>query len=160
MAVTAQKSDQITLTENTPSEKVSVNQWSGKKRIAYFSFTQSGAGDANSTVDLVKLPAGPCRVILTESYLAGAAFGASRTLDIGYPTYVGNDGEDVAADVDAILDGRDVSAASGAALTAAAGADPTVLLNSKAGVTIQAKVLGGTIPTGTVLYGYLTYVKE
>jgi hypothetical protein len=161
MAVTTEKSVQLGNADLLPDVKNQTNVSRGKKRVEYFSFTQgAAAGDANSLADLVKLPAGRVRVLLTECYVAGSAFGASRTLDIGYTAYRDFSGETVAADVDALLDGRDVAAATGAVIAVAAGADPTLYLESAEGVLIQAKCLGGTLPAGATLKGYVTYVTD
>lgn len=163
MAVTTQKSTQETNRTATPVTPAEAYDYHGKKRIAYFSFTQSGAGDANSLANLVTLPPGKVRLLKTKSELVCSAFGAGRTLDIGYLAHTNLDGTAVVASVDAILDGADVSAAAKVicgAGTNALGTDPTILLNSREGVTIQAKCLGDTLPDGATLKGFFAYVIE
>lgn len=162
-AVTTQDSTQYANNVATPPIKNAPYDEYAKKRTIYFSHTQSGAGDANSLVNLVKIPAGKYRLLKVESRLNCSAFGLGRTLDIGYLAYTKRDGTAVAASIDTILDGADVSAAAALACgagTNALGADPTMLLDSKDGITIQAKVLGDTIPDGATLKGYFTLVAE
>lgn len=162
-AVTTEYSTQVTnrttaLMKNAPTDD------GAKQRIMYFSFTQgAAAGDANSLAQLAVLPAGKVRLLKTESKFNCSAFGAARTLDIGYLAHTNSAGTAVAASVDTILDGGDVSAA--ATLTCGAGtnaltADPTIAFDSTTGVTIQAKCLGDTLPAGATLKGYFVYVQD
>lgn len=163
MAVTAQKSTQETNRTATPPVKAAGNEFNGRVGIAYFSHTQAGAGDVNSTVNLITLPPGKIRLLKTGSKLVCSAFGVARTLDIGYLAHTKQDGTAVAASQDTILDGADVSAAASkecGAGTNALGTDPTILFDSKEGVTLQAKVLGDTIPDGATLKGYFLYVID
>lgn len=136
----------------------------GRIRFAYFSFTQgAAAGDANSLQNLVRLPAGKVRLLKTLSEFICSAFGAARTLDIGYLAHTNMDGTAVVASIDTILDGGDVSAAAKLACgagTNALGTDPTILFDSREGVVIQSKCLGDTIPAGATLKGFFAYVTE
>lgn len=162
-AVTTQNSTQYGNNVATPPVPNASYDEYGKQRTLYFSHTQSGAGDANSLVNMVRVPPGKYRLIKTESKFNCSAFGAGRTLDIGFLAYTKRDGTAVAASVDTILDGADVSAAANLSCglgTNALTADPTILLDSKDGITIQAKVLGDTIPDGATLKGYFTLVAE
>ena len=160
MPVTTQYSAQLGLNLTLPKERVRTTEMHGRLRLAYFDFTQSGVGDANSIAVLTELPAGRVRVLRHLSSIATSAFGAGRTLDIGHNGYTAFDGTAVAAAEDQLVDGRDVAAAASAAPAAAAGADPTVLYNSRDGVEIRAKVLGGTIPAGATIKGVLVYVMD
>lgn len=164
MAVTAEKSIQVTNMEANPPVKLETNERHGRTRIAYFSHTQgAAAGDIGSTVDLCKLPAGKVRVLKTESYIVCSTFGAARVLDIGHTGYTQPDGTVVAASADTIADGIDVSAAASKQMgagTNALGTDPTVVYESKAGLTIQAVVAGGTWPVAATLKGYIEYVLD
>lgn len=161
MALTAEKSVQLANGDLLPDVKNQTTASRGKKRVEYFSFTQSAAvGDANSTVDLVELPAGRKRILLTECYVAVSALGASRTLDLGYTAYRDFSGATVAGVENALLNARDVSSATGAALTVAAAADPTLLIESANALLIQAKVEAGTLPAGATMRGYITYVTD
>lgn len=162
-AVTTQDSTQYANQLATPPIKNPPYDEYGKVRTLYFSHTQVVAGDANSLVNMVKIPPGKYRLLKTDSKFNSSVFGAARTLDIGHLAYTKMDGTAVAAAVDTILDGADVSAAATltcGAGTNALGTDPTILFDSKDGVVIQAKVLGGTIPDAATLKGYFKIVAE
>lgn len=163
MAVTEQSSTQVSNVESKPAIMNPSHEWDGKVRYRYFDFTQSGAGDANSLANLVKLPAGKVRVLRAESKLWASAFGAARTLDVGYLAHTKDDGlkTPVAAVVDHFIDGLDVSAATNATLFNQDDVTvPTTLFESEDGVTIQAIVLGGTIPDLATLKGYIAFIVE
>lgn len=164
LAVTTEKSTQETNRTATPPVLAAGNEFNGRVGIAYFSFTQgAAAGDANSLATLCTLPAGKIRLLKTASELVCSAFGAARTLDIGYLAHTKVDGTAVSASIDAILDGADVSAAAKVicgAGTNALGTDTTILFDSKEGVTIQAKCLGDTLPAGATLKGFFKYVID
>ena len=160
MAVTTQKSTQVTNMDATPPTIMDTTSLHGRMRVAYFLHTQDGAGDATSTVDLVKLPAGKGRILVRSSFLAASAFGSSRTLDIGYVAHTDTNGDTVAVDVDAVLDGLDVSGATNAMLGTGTATVDTYLYDSNAPLTIQAVVAGGTIPTAATLEGYIVYVLD
>ena len=160
MAVTTQKSTQVTNMDATPPTIMDTTSLHGRMRVAYFLHTQDGAGDATSTVDLVKLPAGKGRILVRSSFLAASAFGSSRTLDIGYVAHTDTNGDAVAVDVDAVLDGLDVSGATNAMLGTGTATVDTYLYDSNAPLTIQAVVAGGTIPTAATLEGYIVYVLD
>ena len=169
MAVTNEKSSQINNLEAQPPIGIPSTDWKGVKRILRFTFTQgAAAGDANSTADLVKLPAGNIRVLLAECFMHRSAFGASRVADIGWTAYKTPEGADVAADVDAFVDGLSVASAGQALWSAASqgagangsGLDKTFLIQSRAGVTVRATVTGGTIPAGATLTGFITYIQD
>ncbi|RTL04988.1 hypothetical protein EKK58_09280 [Candidatus Dependentiae bacterium] len=136
----------------------------GKLRIQFFTLPATTvAGDANTTIDLCKLPAGRVRILPRQSFISTSAFGSGRTLDVGHLAYdkrdasLGSSVSQEAAVVDALIDGLDVSSAvNGVQFSTALKFD----MYSKSGVTIQAKVLGGTIPSGATIAGYITYVYE
>ena len=163
MAITNQKSTQETnRTANPPVKNPAYNS-GGRERVAYFGFTQSGIGDIGSTVDLINLPPGKVRLLKTDSKFVCSAFGALRTLSIGHLAYTKPDGSAVAAVTDNILTAGDVSAAAAIACGAGANAlgdDPTILFESKDGVTLQASVAGGTIPDLATLKGFFTFVVD
>ena len=136
----------------------------GKVRYKYFSYTHGAvAGDANSLCNFVKLPPGLVRLIKTESKLICSALGTGRTLDIGYLAHTKQDGTAVNASVDTILDGADVSAialVTCGAGTNAIGVDPTILFDSREGVTIQGIVKVDTLPIGATFNGYIAYIQD
>ena len=172
MAVTNEKSTQVTNLESSPPVGIPTTDWKGVKRILRFTFEQGetaetpAAGDPGSTAELVKLPAGNIRILTSECYMHRSAFGSGRTLDIGLRAYSTVDGTAIAEDADSLVDGLSVSSA-GAALWSAAtagaavdGLDETAFIQSKEGVTVFATVLGNTIPAGAKLTGFITYVQD
>lgn len=163
MAVTAQKSTQVTSMTATPPVRLGTSEHHGVVRVAYFSCTQSGAGDAASTLDLVRIPAGKVRILKMSSKLICSAWGAARTLNVGHTGYTKPDNSAQAASAACIADTIDVSAAASKELgtgTGGLGTDPTLLIESTSGALIQAVVAGGTIPDGATLNGYVSYVMD
>lgn len=152
MAVTNTESAQIS------PDRGDVRDEHAKLRFAYFKATQSGAGDATSTMDLCKLPAGNVRVLPGLSRYSISALGAARTLDFGHRAYETKaDGTLEAEALDAFAANIDASGAiAGAALATTIKYD----LYSRRGVTISAQVNDGTIPDGAVLEGYIAYLYE
>lgn len=159
MAVTTQKSNEVTAIDNATGV-LDVNKYGGAIRYLSFSFTQVGAGDANSTVDLVLLPAGKVTVLLAQSRIACSAFGASRVLDLGWPAYTDPNGAAVSADDNGLDDDQDVSSATAYAPTGTVGGAETKVFESRDGVRLQAKVAGGTIPDAATLAGYFAIVHQ
>ena len=163
MAVTTEQSTQVT-NQNAANAHLEPNEIQGRLRVAFFDFTQgAAAGDANSTMDLIHLPAGRVRVMSKLSYITSSAFGASRVLDIGYTAHTDQGGTAVTADPDAIADGLDVSAAADLQMgdsTTTGVAATTLLLNGQDRVLIQSIVTGGTIPAAATLNGFLVYVND
>jgi hypothetical protein len=134
-----------------------------KVRIARIDFTQSGAGDVGSTVDLCRLPAGKVRLLGDMSLVAVSAWGTARTLAIGWTAYTGADGSTANAATPAGLTAA-TSVASAVKLVvgtaAVLGNDQTKLFDSAGGVLIQAIVAGDTIPDGATITGYVAYAKD
>jgi hypothetical protein len=162
MAVTTEKSEQINNASAFPPVANPVHDVGGRVRFRYFKFTQgAAAGDANSLADLVTLPQGTLRVYPWLSRLKRTAFGAARTLDVGITAHKDIDMVSVAAVVDSILDGLDVSAAGAAAMGTGTNAQDSILVKNGDGkATVQAKVLGDTIPAGAVLEGVVAYTID
>lgn len=165
MAVTAEKSNQVTNEEAKPPVRLRTDELGGRLRIARFTFTQgASAGDANSTADLIKLPIGKSVTVLKSmSRIVCSAFGAARVLDIGHTGYTNLDGTVVAAAADVLMDGQDVSAAALVRMglgTNAFTVDDAFIFNARTKPVIQAKVLGGTIPVGATINGYIVYVED
>ena len=109
---------------------------------------------ADSIIQLCTI--GPC-LVLPTSFVTTTAFGASRTLDVGYQEYTDIRGTLTNSDIDAFLDGLDVSAA----------VAQTVFGSQSASVTygkgfyldgqtdVLAKVIGGTLPTNGIIQGII-----
>lgn len=164
MAVTTQKSTEEAKYDNFPRGRNDVLD-DGKVRVAHFTFTQSGAGDATSTVELCRLKAGQMRILTHLSIIAFDAFGASRVLDIGYRAYTKIDGTTEAEDANALADNIDVSSAGKALLSGSTSGsnqaiDGTFRISSATDVVIFATVAGGTIPDTTKLHGCIVYQHE
>lgn len=161
MAVTAEKSDQITNIEAKPVVFLKPDDWMGRLKIFRFNFTQgAAAGDAGSTAELVKLPPGRWRILLPLCRIAHSAFGAARTLDLGWQAYTDNNGDAVAADPNGLDDGNDVSAAGSFVPTGTVGGDETYLFENSDEVTIEAQCNDGTLPAGATLDGYIIAVAD
>lgn len=158
MAVTTENSTQYARELSTATTKNEKNEYGAGLKSFLFEFTQSAAiGDANSLVNLIKVPPGRHRMYCPLSFIQWDAFGAARTLDIGWVAYTDPAGATVAADEDGIETAVDVSAAgqqSGLGDGVAVGAGRCIEFNSSEGVQIQAKVEGGTIPAAIKLSGY------
>ena len=160
MAVTQQKSTQVSNTDAFPAVMNPTHDWHGRMRIARFEYTQSGQGDAGSLAELVKLPAGRVRLILPLSRIAFAAMGASRTMDLGWLTHTDDDGNPVLADPNGLDDGVDVSSAGAVNPGGTVGGDETHLLSSQSGVTLTAQINDGTFDDTKTLKGYFVYVVD
>ncbi len=160
MAITTDKSTQLTNTDATPSVALDPSSNHGRKRYAYFDFTKSGAGDAGSTCETVRLPAGKVRLFLLESLLNTSALGASRTMDTGWQAYTDQNGDAVVADPNGLDDGVDVSSAAVFAPTGTIGGDETKLFQSISGVTIEVQVNDGTWDDAETLSGYFAYMID
>ena len=161
MAITNEASTQLARVLATPPKVNPVNEWLGKLRIHRFTFTQgAAAGDADSTARLVRLDAGSIRLILPLCRIAHSAFGASRTLDLGWEAYTNVDGSAVVADPDGLDVNQDVSGAGSYNPVGTVGEDETFLFRTRGGVVIAARCQGGTIPAGATLSGYLVSVNE
>jgi hypothetical protein len=166
MAVTTQESTEC---ENAftdlPKEMNPVSSWGGKVQLAFFTHTQSGAGDATSSAALVKLPPGRVRVLLSLSSAYVNWTTASATLDLGWDAYTGLDGAAVAADPDGLVDGLDVDTENYYTLRAATPAAIELLggskvFTSKDGVVIRATSTDVAIADGDDLVGWIAYVCD
>ena len=163
MAVTTQLSAEYTIQTTTPIVNSNTVDKHGKLRTLFFSHDQDGAGDANSTVTLGKLPAGKVKIIggLSRFYCNWVT--GSQTMDIGWAAYTDLDGDAVALDVDGMVDGLDVDAVgyfsmeSNTAAGKLKGGNYT--FESRDGVVIQALAIAALVD-GDDLCGYITYVID
>lgn len=161
MAVTAESSTQVTNVDATPVTLVDVNEWMGRLRFFLFNFTQgAAAGDAGSTAQLVKLPGGDVRLVLPLSHVRHSAFGASRTLDLGWEAYTDNNGDAVAADPNGLDDGVNVSAAGSFTPAGTVSGDETYEFSNRGGVYIAAQCNDGTLPAAGTLDGFFVAVID
>ena len=152
MAVTTEASTQAGYQADPSTGKIEPTD-SGALRLARFDFTQgAAAGDATSTVDLVRLPAGKVRIMGPLSRLAFSALGASRVIDVGHTGYTEPDGDAITADEDAFAAAIAATSAGASALTG------EILVESRDGFLVQAKVEAGTLPAAATMSGYIAYL--
>ena len=163
MAVTSQLSAEYTIQTTTPIVNSNTVDKHGKLRTLFFTHDQDGVGDAGSLVTLGKLPAGKVKILggLSRFYCNWVT--GSQTMDIGWAAYTDEDGDDVALDVDGLVDGLDVdsvgyfSMESNIAAGKLKGGNYT--FNSNDGVVITAKAIGA-LADGDDLAGVITYVID
>ena len=163
MAVTTQLSAEYTIQTTTPIVNSNTVDKHGKLRTLFFSHDQDGAGDANSTVTLGKLPAGKVKILggLSRFYCNWVT--STQTMDIGWKAYTDLDGDAVALDVDGMVDGLDVDAVGyfdmegNTAAGKLKGGNYT--FESRDGVEITALAIAA-LADGDDLCGYITYVID
>lgn len=151
MAITNERSAQVTnIDAGTFQQMADVG---GRVKSWYFNFTQgAAAGDADSTARLALMPAGKVRIL--KAVVTSSAFGAGRTVDIGYAQHSDLDSQLVVADPDFFAAGIDVVAAGTDEVT------PNRAVTSKSGFALTAQVKGATIPAGATLEGFILYVSD
>lgn len=165
MTVTTQYSTEYNQAYVTvPSSNVTTAEKAGRLRIMFFTCTQSGAGEATSSVVLGKLPAGRVRLLgsLSRAYVNWTT--ASATLDLGWDAYTAMDGTTTAADPNGLIDGLDVDTVGFHTLEGAIAGElltgGTHVFESKDGVVIRATSQDTAIADGDDLVGYLIYVVD
>ncbi len=166
MGITTQESvEYANIATDLPRETNPVSAWGGKLQVAAFLHDQSGAGDATSSVALVRLPAGRVRVLLglSQAYVNWTT--GSATLDLGWDAYTGLDGVTVAADPDGLCDGIDVDAVglrsfSTGAVAAVVAAGYSKVFTSKDGVVLRATSQDQALASGDDLAGHIVYVCD
>lgn len=150
----------LTSNQTTPETRGNVKENHSKVRFAHFNLDAVAvAGDANTTIELCKLPPGPVRVIPELSRVKNSAFGASRVLKIGHRAYQNRDNPSlaqIAEDDDAFGSALDMATAT----TQKVGSAVKFDVYSKEGITVFATVTGGTIPVGATLDGFIAYTYE
>lgn len=152
MAVTTQNSTEYGNQIASPVTKQAPSVLGGRIRVAKFTHVQSGAGDATSIANLIKLPAGTIRILGIKAQHSD--MGASRTLDFGYAANVDVDGNAVAADPDAIVADLDVNNTTDKVVHG------DVSLTTRDGLIITAQVNDGTFPDAATLDGWIEYVLD
>jgi hypothetical protein len=149
-----------TLESNLGNKHLGKYDRGGVVQAVRFTYTND-SGDALADGDIVKLAKVANCLILPNSFLFSSAMGTGRTLDVGVQEYVDYNGTTVASNIDALLDGLDVSAAvemkifgeDTASLTRPAG------LEIKGQADILAKIIGGTLPANGTLKGMLFIIS-
>ncbi len=154
MAVTNENSNEFKDQVANPVVHAAATELTGRIRVAKFTFVQgAAAGDANSTIELIKLLVGRIRVL--EIDFKTSAFGASRVASVGHRAATALDGiTAIAENLSAFASGIDFSAA------AASKTYSNVLVSSLEGLTLVAQITGGTIPIGATVEGFISYVND
>lgn len=168
MAVTTQNSTEYANTVATPPVMNQPTEDHGRMRVKYFKHTQSGAGDAGSSVALCKLPGGKVRMILALSRVYVNWTTTSANLDLGWDAYTsgasGTEGDTIAADPDGLVDNLDVDTVGyftfEGSLAATKALGGTYVFESQDGVVIRATSQAAAMADGDVIAGYIIYVVD
>jgi hypothetical protein len=166
MGVTTQESVQYANAfTDDPRDLNPVSAWNGKLQLQFFVHDQDGAGDATSSVAIVKLPPGRVRLILglSQAYVNWTT--GSATLDFGWDAYTGLDGVTVAADPNGLCDGIDVDTVglrsfSTGAVAAVLATGYTKEFVSKDGVTLRLTSQDTAIASGDDVAGYVCFLVD
>lgn len=152
MAVTTERGVIVKVREGTSTTALTRIQQGAEVNCMPIEFTQSAAaGDATSTQAITMMPAGKHKVLAIT--LDVSAFGASRTLDVGYEAYTKSDGTTaVAASGTFFKSALDVSSATIVSIPCNKDMD------SLSGYVISTTVAGGTIPAAATIKGYVTFI--
>jgi len=163
MAITTQKSDQLTNLDASPSVIENSHNLHGRLRVAYFKHTQSGTGDAGSSFEAVRLPPGKVRILGSLCNLQVSVAASTPTIDVGWDAYTDLDGTAVAADPDGIVDGMSVTTNVGKDLvgTATTGVlgGATMAFESQDAVSIRITSVVARADA-EVTEGYIVYVQD
>lgn len=134
----------------------------GKLRYQYFDTgTLTAAYAANDQVDLCELPSGFKRIVPCLSRITSSALGAARTINLGHRAYMKRPSDNTdtteAENGTAFIAGMDVSAAVNAAAWSTVLKYDTYSLQE---IGIYMTILGGTMPIGARIEGFLAYLYE
>lgn len=159
--VTEESTEYANIYSTVPAVMNDASELHGRLRIAQFTHDQVAAGDATSSVALVKLPPGKITLLAHQSGAYVNWTTATATLNLGWDAYTGMDGVAVVADIDGIDALIDVELAGfqtfGSALTATGGLKS---FESREGVVIRATSTEEAIVIGDDLVGYLIYIND
>ena len=133
--------------------------YAGRLRVAYFASTQSGAGDATSSVEVVRLPPGTVTLLGRLCNIEHNWTTTSATMDVGWDAYTALDDSAVAADPNGLDDGIDVDTAGETTIGSAVAAGRKQFA-SKDGVSIRLTSQDVAIADGDTAEGYLVYVVD
>lgn len=152
MAVTTERGVIVSVREGTSTTALTRLQCGCAVNCMPIDFTQSAAaGDATSTQAITVMPAGKHKIL--SIVLVTSAFGASRVLDVGYEAHTKSDGTTaVTASANAFKDDLDVANAATTRI------DLNRDMDSRAGYVVSTTVVGGTIPAGATIKGYVTFI--
>lgn len=137
-----------------------------KERIVYANLTAVAvAGDILTTIDLLRIPQGRIRILPYKSHVWCSAWGAARTLDLGFRAYYGSDGKTLVAEAGTqLVNAKDVSGALAASQISTVShidfySQASQDERSK-GPILFGTVRGDTIPIGATLEVVLTYLQN
>lgn len=154
MAVTTQNSDLMVNIAASPPVFNAPNKGKARLVAEVFTFTQAGAGDANSVIRLCQLPQ-KARLLPHLTFLRFSAYGAARLLSFGWEAYSKPDGTVVAASMTGIGTALDVANAGRGTFAALTGGLDD--LEFEGSPVLVAQVTGGTIPDLATLKGTIVY---
>ena len=159
MTVTTENSAQIDNLAASPPVIENSHNLHGRLRVAYFSHTQSEAGEVLSTVKIVKLPPGKIRLLGALSRIEHNWTESTVDMDIGWAAYVDLDGTAVSDNDDGLDADVDVEATGSIAIgTVVTGA--TKVFESRDGVDIVLKAQAAGLGINDTVEGYLVYVQD
>src|SRR5690349_20878097 len=96
MAISAPaKSTQYTNYSASPRTFVPSSDWGSKLRASWAKLTFTAAGFTSASagdISLIRMPAGPVRILVDQSWIVCPQGTATSDLDIGYGAYTGADG--------------------------------------------------------------------
>jgi len=159
MAVTTQKSTQLTNLDALPPVLEDSADYAGRLRVAYFAATQDGAGDATSSVEVVRLPPGRVTLLGRLSNIEHAWTTASATMDVGWDAYTEPDGTAIAADPNGLDDGIDVDTAGETTIGSVVAAGRKQF-DSNTGVSIRLTSEDEILADTNTAEGYLIYIVD
>ena len=160
MAVTTQKGGQLTNLDAVPAVVENSHNIHGRLRVAYFSHTQSGAGDANSTIEVVRLPPGKIRLLGALSRIKHNWTISTVDMNVGWAAYTDLDGTAVVADANGLDAAIDVDTAGAIAIGSVLGTADTKVFESKDGVSIMLQAVAAGLADTDTVEGYLVYVQD
>lgn len=166
MAVLAIRSIQEPVGGGDYSNRLYAFDQIAKERIAYATIVPPvAAGDILTTIDLLRIPQGRVRILPYKSHVWCSAWGAARTLDLGFRAYLGSDGKTAVAEAGTqLVNAKDVSGALAASQISTVShidffSQASVDEKSK-GPILFGTVRGDTIPIGATLEVILTYLQN
>ena len=131
-----------------------------RAQFAFFNYLKDGAGAANDTLLLCRLPPGKVTVMGPMSYIGHTAL-VGATCDIGHEAYTDRQGNAVALDRDDLVDGESVAAAGSIVLGSAfATSSRCKTYESLDGVTLYATFLAAGMGDADRFDGYIAYIQH
>ena len=143
-----------------PPTIVQSEEYFGRLRVAFFTYTAAARYNAGTDFNLIKLPAGRITLYAALSSVYCSDFGAtSDTVDMGWAAYKAA-GATVVADPNGLHDGQDVATAAVRFAPTNAQLTGKKQFISDDGVIITAVVPDADIPSGAVIHGILVFTID